>query len=210
METNGKSPIKIDGITPEMAKKMLEANSKAMVSKLSKGSTLSKGDIAKLEKIVAMGETEKYLRDGASTWSELATALGISRRTLQNWRDKGNCPAPRKDGTNDVEAWLKFMDTGKPDYGSKKLIEARLKILNIEAEDKKHKMETRKGKYVLYSDVIETWSHCVNLGISFLRSKFENELPPLFTYDPVHNQKIAREAIDEYVTMMHNKGKHTP
>lgn len=210
MENNEKPPIKIDGITPEMAKKMLEANSKAMVSKLSKGSTLSKGDILKLEKIVLMGESEKYLREGAKTWIELAAALGVSRRTLQNWRNKGNCPKQKKDGTHDVEAWLNFMDAEKSDPGIKKLNEARLRILNIEAEDKKHKLDVRKGKYVALTEIRETWTAHIQKAKALMCSKFENELPPIYTLNPVDNMKLNKEAIEEICSILSDGGTCTP
>ncbi len=199
------SENKILGLNISTAKKVIEADNKVIISGLSKGKKLPTKLRSELEEAIAL-EGEEILSTSAKSWSDLAILLGITRRTLLRKRKDPDAPQTCKD----VEAWIKFLDRDESDSGIKKLNEARLRILNIEAEDKKHKMETRKGKYVLYSDVIETWSHCVNLGISFLRSKFENELPPLFTYDPVHNQKIAREAIDEYVTMMHNKGKHTP
>ncbi len=199
------SENKILGLNLSTAKKVIEADNKVIISGLSKGKKLPTKLRSELEEAIAL-EGEEILSASAKSWSSLAILLGVTRRTLLRKRKDPDAPQTYKD----VEAWIKFLDKDVSDSGIKKLNEARLRILNIEAEDKKHKMEIRKGKYVLYSDVIETWSYCINLGISFLRSKFENELPPLFTYDPVHNQKIAREAIDEYVTMMHNKGKHTP
>lgn len=96
METNEKSPIKIDGITPEMAKKMLEANSKAMVSKLSKGSTLSKGDIAKLEKIVAMGETEKIPSRRSVYMERACYGIGNFEKDASKLAGQGKLPGAAK------------------------------------------------------------------------------------------------------------------
>ncbi len=210
MENDENIPIKVDGITPEMAKKMLEANSKAMVSKLSKGTPLSKADVLKLEKIVELGNNEKYLRNGASTWSELATALGVTRRTLQNWRNNKNCPKPREDGTHDVEEWLEFMDLNRTDSSSKKLVEVRLRILNIQAEERKHRLDILKGKYVALADVKETWTAHIQKAKALLRSKFENELPPIYTLDPVANMKLNQEAIDEICSVLSDGETCTP
>jgi hypothetical protein len=199
------SENKILGLNISTAKKVIEADNKVIISGLSKGKKLPSKLRNELEEAIAL-ETDETIFPTAKSWSDLAVLLGVTRRTLL--RKRKNPDAPQT--YSEVEAWVKFLDTDESDRGIRKLNDARLRILNIEAEDKKHKLDVRKGKYVLHAEVIEAWSYCVNLGISFLRSKFENELPPLFTYDPVANQKLARDAIDEYVTMMHNKGKHTP
>ncbi len=196
---------KVLGLNLSTAKKVIEADNKVIIAGLSKGKKLPSKLRNELEEAIAL-EGEESLSASAKSWSDLAVQLGITRRTLLRKRKEPNAPQDYKD----VSEWIRFLDKDESNSGIRKINEARLRILNIEAENKKHKLETRKGKYVLHSDVIETWTQCVNLGISFLRSKFENELPPLFTYDPVANQKLARDAIDEYVTMMHNKGKYTP
>lgn len=47
----------------------------------------------------------------ARTIDELATALGVSRKSVQNWQRRfpEDHPRPRADGRHDVAAWLRFM-----------------------------------------------------------------------------------------------------
>lgn len=47
------------------------------------------------------------------TWDDLATRLGVTRKSIQNWRARpeltGKLPAARADGRHDVDAWKKAM-----------------------------------------------------------------------------------------------------
>lgn len=48
-------------------------------------------------------------------WNDLALSLGISRKSLQNWRNRedlcsaADFPRPRSDSRHDVNAWRRFM-----------------------------------------------------------------------------------------------------
>ena len=45
----------------------------------------------------------------AENYAELAKALGVARRTLQNWRKRKDAPKPAANGFHEVAAWHEFM-----------------------------------------------------------------------------------------------------
>ena len=149
---------------------------------------------------------EEDFRGNAKSWSDLAILLGISRRTLLRKRKEPNAPQ----GYGDVEAWVKFLNGSESDNSLKRLNEARLRILNAQAAEREFRLKVLEGKYVEIDDVRETWSAHIHQAIALMRSKFENELPPVYTLEPVANMKLNQEAIDEICRTMSDGGKYTP
>lgn len=196
---------KVGKFTLPTAKQIIEADNKVIIAGLAKGKKLPASVRKDIEETIAL-ESEDDLKDTASSWSELAEIIGVARRTILRNRKKPDAPKSYKD----VEAWIEFLNIDEKDPVIKSINAAKLRIYTIQGDERQHKLDVQKEKYVLHSEMIEVWTHCINIGISFLRNKFENELPPLFNLDPVHNMKLCRDVIDEYITMMHNGGKFTP
>lgn len=75
-----------------------------VIRKLNDGKTLTAREARLIQE--PGNERENF----ATTWDELARRLGVTRRTIQNWRDKlKDSPQPRADGRHDVAAWLQFV-----------------------------------------------------------------------------------------------------
>jgi Phage DNA packaging protein, Nu1 subunit of terminase len=201
---------KIDGITPSMAKKLLEANNKVLVSRLQKGKPLSTSDRSKLEEIASIDKTAEYLRDGVSTWTELASVLGITRRTLQNWRKKKGAPVADENGKHNIGAWVEFINADKLDEHDEEFRRHKLRILKAQADERELRNGILSRKYVALSEVQEGWIGTTQKAIALMRSKFENELPPLYTLNPVQNMKLNQSAIDEICRIMSTNGEITP
>lgn len=199
------SENKILGLNLSTAKKVIEADNKVIISGLSKGKKLPTKLRSELEEAIAL-EGEELLSTSAKSWSDLAILLGITRRTLLRKRKDPDAPQTCKD----VEAWIRFLDRDESDSGIKKLNEARLKILKIEAEDRKHKLDVRKGKYVALADIRETWTAHIQKAKALMISKFENELPPVYTLNPVDNLKLNKTAIEEICSILSDGETCTP
>ncbi len=80
------------------------------IRKLHAGKTLTNAERA----LLAQSADAPLLKSGfAPNWNELATALGVSRKALKNWRDDPRytpqLPVARADGRHDVAAWAAFM-----------------------------------------------------------------------------------------------------
>lgn len=82
---------------------------KNILTKQAAGKTLS----AREERILAEAATDAPpgAENFVKTYDELATRLGVSRKSIQNWQKKlpDNCPRPRADGRHEVAAWVSFM-----------------------------------------------------------------------------------------------------
>jgi len=203
------SEINIDGITPQTAKKLLAANTKVVVSRLSKGKPLTNSDRIKLEEIAAFDD-ENDSGSFVSGWCKLAQMLGISRRTLQTWRKKKGAPKSSKDGKHHVDAWVEFINADKLDEYGKDFRQQKLRILKAQAQEREIRIGILGEKYVEIDCVKETWTAHIHKAIALMRSKFENELPPIYTLDPVENMKLNQEAVDEICRTMSDNGKFTP
>ena len=105
---------------------------------------------------------------------------------------------------------MKFLNGSESDNSLKRLNEARLRILNAQAAEREFRLKVLEGKYVEIDDVRETWSAHIHRAIALMRSKFENELPPVYTLESVANMKLNQEAIDEICRTMSDGGKYTP
>lgn len=109
--------------TPEDLEKLQTKQLANIIRKLNAGKTLT----AREERLLAEARAAdpgqcldvQTSRAGAGnfarSWDELAKNLGVSRRSLQDWRDAPrfphlkDWPRPRADGRHDVTAWLNFM-----------------------------------------------------------------------------------------------------
>lgn len=88
----------------EIARKLLVHNLRNLAAKIKSGLTLTPAELATLRATAnkPAGGEEGY----AKNWVELAAALGVDRRTMQNWRDRfDDYPRPRADGRHDIAAW---------------------------------------------------------------------------------------------------------
>jgi hypothetical protein len=99
----------------------LEAKQLAnIIRKLNSGKTLTAREEAILARSRSGGRSDEVqsvgqapLQSGfAKSWDELADAVSVDRRTLQNVRDRHGveCPEDRTDGRKEVAAWIRFLD----------------------------------------------------------------------------------------------------
>lgn len=202
MESKSK---KVMGLDISNAKKIIEADNKVIIAGLAKGKKLPTNLRNDIEEAIAL-ESEEDFRGIAKSWSDLAVLLGISRRTLLRKRKEPSAP----EGYKDVEAWVNFINSDESDNSVRKLNEARLRILNAQAAEREFRLKVLEEKYVLLEEVRQTWTTSVHQAIALIRSKFENELPPIYTLNPVENMKTNQEAIDEICRILSNGDKFTP
>ena len=86
-----------------------------VIRKLNSGKTLTAREEALLaqQRAGALGDAPSNYTAFAATWDDLAQRLGVSRKSIQNWRARpdlaGLLPRPRADGRHDVAAWARAM-----------------------------------------------------------------------------------------------------
>lgn len=198
-------------VTPAQADTVLEVNRanaiKQAIEKVKSRKTLTKAEVDLLQSIAySPGQKGDLSITEAKTVVELAAALGVSRRTITNWRKMDGAPEAHPNGSHDVVAWRKFMHEKHLD-GSDPGDEEGLKIrkLLVEIQEREFRLEVRKGEYIRKDIVREAWLSRCGRVVNLLRSKFEKELPPVLAgKDAPSIQEALAEAIDEVLTALHD------
>ena len=178
-----------------MAARVLEANWKNVVKKVSAGRTLNTSELAVL-RAKAAGSQETVTE--AKDVSELARVLGVTRQTLYSWQKKKDAPKTSANGTHDIVAWRLFIDANDLKAGLAPDAEAlKARKLLAEIEDRELKVALKKGLYVLKADVEAEWFRRFAVLKNLLYSKLTLEVPPLsIGKDAVAIQKINQDTLD--------------
>ena len=203
-----------NGITPEVAERILAKDYTNIVKKVTEGKPLSK-----TERDLIQARAESMADASITTakdLTELATILGVSRQSLHTWRKLEGSPTPAANGSHSVIAWRQFIRQSDLHGGSGKLTVERheaLKARKLLAEVEQREIRTAilKGEYVSLEEVRLTWTTQVGKAIALMRAKFESELPPILSgLDAIAIQRELSAAIDEICTTLHNGGQCTP
>ena len=191
-------------LSPDVAGKILDADFQNVVRKVAAGKPLTVAERTRIESRAAGSvETLAY----AKTLVELATVLGVTRRTLTTWQKIEGSPKPLSNGLWPVADWREFvrlrgLKAGKVPIGNEEALKAR-KLL-AEVEERELRIAVKKGEYVPLTKVREEWIGLVAQATSILRAKFESELPPVLSgLDATGIQRECRRAIDEVLLCLH-------
>ena len=191
-------------LSPDIAGKILDADFQNVVKKVAAGKPLTVAERARIESRAAGSvETLAY----AKTLVELASVLGVTRRTLSTWQKMDGAPKALSNGLWPVADWREFvrlngLKAGKAPVGNEEALKAR-KLL-AEVEERELRIAVKKGEYVALTKVREEWIGLVARATSILRAKFESELPPVLSgLDATGIQKECRRAVDEVLQVLH-------
>jgi len=191
-------------LSPDIAGKILDADFQNIVKKVAAGKPLTVAERGRIESRAAGSvETLAY----AKTLVELASVLGVTRRTLSTWQKMDGAPKALSNGLWPVADWREFvrlngLKAGKTPVGNEEALKAR-KLL-AEVEERELRIAVKKGEYVALTKVREEWIGLVAQATSILRAKFESELPPVLSgLDATGIQKECRRAIDEVLQVLH-------
>ena len=182
-------------ITPEMASRVMDANWKNVVKKVSSGRTLNSAELAVIKN--RAGDNNDTITQ-AKDLTELARILGVSRQTLYTWKRRPDAPKPAANGSHHVVAWREFVRANDLKAGlgpDPDVLKAR-KLL-AEIEDRELRVSLKKGLYVLKADVEGEWSRRMAVLKNLLYAKLTMELPPLCVgRDAIAIQKLNQNSLD--------------
>jgi DNA-binding transcriptional MerR regulator len=193
-----------ESVTADMAERILDADFKNIVKKVAGGKTLTVAERARIQARAA-GCTDSVAY--AKTVVELASLLGVTRRTITTWQKLEGAPKALTNGDFPVSEWREFvrlrgLKTNQPVTTNEEALKAR-KLL-AEVEERELKVGIKKGEFVLLAEVRRSWLTQVGKAIALLRAKFENELPPILSgRDAQGIREECARAIDEVCRGLH-------
>lgn len=200
-------------LSEEAARRILDKDTENLIRKVAHGKTLSLAERARIEALAQTPTSQTQARNLV----ELAAALGVTRRTLANWRKRQGAPKPASNGRHDIAAWRRFAaahglgrghaitanssdaDTTQPEPPphpeSPEGLRARK--LKVDLEDHEFRFAVRRSQYI-HRDTIR---HDITEGIArifaILHKLLEDELPPLLVgKDAIAIRQQSADALD--------------
>jgi len=186
-------------ITPEMAERVLEANWKNVIRRVSTGKTLNATELALLKTRAASNQDTVST---AKDVTDLAVILGVTRQTVHTWLKRKGAPKAQADGSHVVAAWRQFIEVnglkGSTQHDSEAL---KARKLLAEVEDRELRVALKRGIYVLKGDVEAEWHRRMAVLKNLLYAKLTLELPPLCAgRDAIEIQQMNQTALDAALT----------
>ena len=169
------------GLSPEKARKVIEANAVNLARKVVAGETLKGGELAIMQQIAASADVAQAV-EWVKNQTALAALLGTTRRTLNRWAKIEGAPRPQADGRHHVPAWREWMKAnghvvkGGSDAGGR-MAELKERQLERSVEILEVKLAELRGDVIAVSTVEGMLSEFGATIMAMLRQKLENEFP---------------------------------
>lgn len=179
-----------------IGKKILSKDLENIVKKVASGKTLTNAERAIIESEYGKTETSKSYADSVV---ELADILGVTRRTIGNWRKIKGSPKASPNGKHNISKWRIFIKkNGLKEADSPEDEELKSRKLLAEVRQAELKLKVMEGTYVPIERVREVWTTHIGQVRSILESRFLNELPPILTtLDAIQIREKMQEVLDE-------------
>ena len=138
----------METIAPEIAKKLLNRDFANLAQRVQRGGKLNRAERAMLQGMASgAGSTATV----AENYVELARILGVTRRSLQNWRKRKDAPKAVANGFHEVAAWRdEFMQRhgleGDP-VGTDAESALRARKLLAEVEERELRLAVKRGEF---------------------------------------------------------------
>lgn len=197
-------------LPPDMARKVLRRNLANLVEKVQRGKPLTNAEHAMMEAL-AEGRDPQTAKPWARNQVELANALGVSRRSIWEWR-KAGAPAPAENGRWNIAAWRAWMKAnGKTGSEfddaefavAKKATCRRLVLLNQKLE---HEIAIFKGEWTKNEDVerdLAALAAAAKKVFDLLPAKLA---PQVVRLSVAEAEKRIRDAVDDALMQLHTGG----
>ena len=189
----------MDNLSPDKATKILDADFQNIVKKVAGGKTLTVAERALIEaRASGSRDTTAY----AKSVVELAQVLGVTRRTISQWRKIDGAPIPLSNGDHDVSAWREFVRLNGLKAGTdlegvnQEALKARRLLVDI--EERELRLAIKRGDYLHREEVRRTVIEGMARLFAILHKRLEDELPPLSCgKDAVGIREENARALDE-------------
>jgi len=146
-----------------------------------------------------------------SSDQRLSKIFGHHRMSFSRWRkEHDDAPRPRDNGDHSVEAWRKWF-AAHPEIQSDEPPSAQKLALQIETlreqlDRIRFDNQVRKGKFMLTDHITRMLSELSTLLNSTLRTKLEDELPPILAGMPAAGIRIEMKKVHDEICRMMQEG----
>ncbi len=168
-------------LTPEKARKVIEANAVNLARKVVGGETLKGGELAIMQQIAASADVAQAV-EWVKNQTALAALLGTTRRTLNRWAKVEGAPKAASDGRHNVPAWREWMKANghvvkDGSQAGGRMAELKERQLERSVEILEVKLAELRGDVIAVSTVEAMLSEFGATIMAMLRQKLENEFP---------------------------------
>ena len=179
-----------------IGQRILSKDLENIVKKVASGKTLTSAERALIESEYGKNDTTKPYADSVV---ELADILGVTRRTIGNWRKIKGSPKASPNGKHNIAKWREFVRKNNlKEADSPEDEELKTRKLLAEVRQAEIKLKVIEGTYVPIEKVREVWTIHIGQVRQILESRFLNELPPILTtLDAVQIREKMQEVLDE-------------
>jgi predicted DNA-binding transcriptional regulator AlpA len=180
----------------------------SVMEQIDAGKNVSEEDMEKAHQILAdqyikVQKHDKY----AKNQTELASVLGVDRKTIQRWRKETGFPPPLSNGKWDIsatKAWLKAQQ--KKDVDEElDLHDLKIRHLKLMCEKIEFEIKTKRGDYTLNEDVVRWVGDMVTESKTMLLAIPAKLAPIVIAVDAAEAEARLKESIDEALNSLHTE-----
>jgi hypothetical protein len=135
-------------ISPDLAERARQTQIRNILAKLKSGKPLTAREQKIIDEASGKGQVAK-------TYDQLASMLGISRKSLTRWRqnDPDGCPLPAPNGEHDVERWRQYVEA-KGMYPDENEVALKDQLLKEQIRKLQLANDAMEERYVALAEVI--------------------------------------------------------
>ena len=138
-----------------------------------------------------MKKKPKVTGQSAPNWQALADALGVSRQSVYEWRQKAGAPT-----TPDIDAWHKFAKSNAMAANKSETLEgARLALLHEQIERARRINQHEASELMPVAEAVSSARRAVDVWHSACLQLFEGEAPSRLIGKDIAEMRVEISAI---------------
>lgn len=192
-------------LTAEQAEDLLLGDVRNLARKVNSGKTLTIAERNVLTSFLAGGKptVDRF----AKNIVELASVLGVSRKTIQRASKEAGCPAPRPDGRHEIAAWREFLKARGTINDEESPADARIKNILLKNQKLEIELAILRKEYAPTEEV-EQWGAELGAALRAVISRLHLIAPNLAGLSIADIESRLIEEEDEILKQIHALGEN--
>ena len=174
----------------EVSQKLLNVDRQNILNRLKAGKTLTETQRARLFDV-----ENRFAKNQV----QLASMLGVDRKTIARWRKEDDFPEPKSDGRWDVVACQQWRRDRSQQAGSaedQSQAEGQARKVWLQVEKLEHDLEVAKGSYIQTDEAAAEVRRLVSIARGILLGIGDKLAPIVISMSSVEAAKRINEEID--------------